>query len=504
MPKVGLYLRLSRDDGEGCLESESISNQRMFLQQFLEKQGWTALSTYIDDGYTGTNFERPDFKRLLSDIEARRIDTVVCKDLSRLGRDQIGTLYYYQVYFPSKGVRFISASDGTDSASPGGMNKVLPFLAAANDFYPADISGKVRTALTSRKEEGLFIGAQAPLGYQKDAAQKGHLIVNPQTAPIIQALFHDYLTHGSVLGTAKRLTEQGIPTPSQWRALGPKQQRFVGLWSDTMVRRILTNPTYAGHLTQNRSQKVNYKVNKKVSIPQEKWITVQNTHEPMICQQEFDRVQEMLATHSYVSQSSGAGHLLTGLAFCADCGSPMTYVKESETRTYMVCKGHRMGGRLKTCTSHCAREDYVLAAVQTALRHLSQRLDAEAMVQGVSQNCNREQRLRQMETARRRLEGCKRVAQSLYTDKATGALRPAEFDELFQRNRDEREQLERYLEENAASLEQDLVQDDLHEAVRQILSFEHLDRGTLVALVRQVLIHERKEIAIAFRFQKPE
>ena len=194
--RVGLYLRLSRDDGADSQESMSIGNQRAFLLRYAEECGWSAVEIYIDDGYTGTNFQRPDFQRMIEDIEQKKIDTVLTKDLSRLGRDQIGTLYYLQVYFPSKGVRYIAVSEGIDT-SLGGGSITTPFLAAANDFYTADISRKVRAALDIRKQNGLFIGAAAPLGYQKDPESKGHLLPDLQTAWIVRKIFQDYLCHGN-------------------------------------------------------------------------------------------------------------------------------------------------------------------------------------------------------------------------------------------------------------------------------------------------------------------
>ena len=501
-PKVGLYLRLSRDDGDTD-ESMSITNQRDFLQKYVAGRGWQVTNIYIDDGYTGTNFQRPDFQRLLKDIEKCQIDTVITKDFSRLGRDQIGTMYYYQVYFPQMQVRYIAVNEGIDTAAGNSNEIMLPFLAAYNDFYTADISRKVRSALDTRKGNGFFIGAQAPLGYQKDPMQKGHLVPDPETAPVIQNLFQIYLSCGSVIGTAKRMTEMGIPTPSEWKQTLPTQQRFPGMWNETMVRRILTNPTYAGHLTQNRARKLGYKVAKKVALPQEEWIIVPNTHIPLVSQQEFDRVQEMIRVRSYLP-TAGEGHLLTGMAFCADCGSPMTYVRESDTRTYMVCQGYRKGGRLRYCTAHCMREDFVIESIRQQLQMMAQRLDAEALGKSATVDYSHQQLLKQIQSAKRKLDQCKMMMQSLYRDKTNGTLSEEEFAELFQKNRQEREQLTHYIEESGTHLEQENAQEQLLERVRQMLSFENLDRGVLSTLVDRVLIHENKEIEIIVRFRKPE
>lgn len=289
-PKVALYLRLSRED-EGGGESASIESQRSYLRQYVEKQGWQVAGEYIDDGYSGLNFDRPQFQRLLADIRRGAVNTVLTKDLSRLGRDQIFTAYYYQIYFPQHDVRYISVAEGFDSAQTGVESALFPFLTAANDFYTADISRKVRAALTARKREGRFIGSFAPFGYQKDRERPGHLLPEPETAEVVKAMFQAYLRLGSVSGVARMLTGQGVPTPAQVQG----RTDTSGVWSATMVRRILTNPTYAGHLTQNRRVKVNYKIKKRRTLPETEWITVRNTHQAIIGQEEFDRVQSRLA-----------------------------------------------------------------------------------------------------------------------------------------------------------------------------------------------------------------
>lgn len=294
-PRVGLYLRLSRDDDRAG-ESMSIENQRSYLTRYVGERSWTVTDTYVDDGYSGSNFERPGFRRLLEDIRQGKIDTVITKDLSRLGRDQIGTAFYYQIYFPQRRVRYIAVAEGFDTEEAGGSSVLFPFLTAANDFYTADISRKVRIALTARRRAGKFIGAAPPLGYRKDPEESGHLVVDPEGAAVVRRIFRMYLDKPSVIGVARALTEQGVPTPARYKGGNGSS----GVWSDTMVRRILTNPTYAGHLTQHRREKINYKVERRVAVPPEEWIIVRDTHEPVVSQTEFDRVQALLAARKQV------------------------------------------------------------------------------------------------------------------------------------------------------------------------------------------------------------
>ena len=498
--RVGLYLRLSRDDGPDSQVSMSIENQREFLSRYVAGQGWSVTDVYIDDGFTGTNFDRPDFRRLIADIEAGHVNTVITKDLSRLGRDQIGTLHYLQVYFPSRRVRYIAVGEGIDTAQGGGIT--TPFLAAANDFYTADISRKVRAALDTRKQGGLFIGAAPPMGYQKDAGRKGHLVPDLEAAWIIRKIFRDYLDCGSVLGAAKTLTEEGIPTPSAYKRAGPAQTRFPGVWSATMVRRILTNPTYAGHLTQNRRQKLGYKTKACRNLPREEWIIVPNTHEPLVAQAVFDQAQAMLAVRSYIPQG-GREHLLTGLVFCGDCGAPMTYVRDGP-RSYMVCQSYRRGGRLGLCTSHMIREDAVVEMLRVQLRRLTQTLDVSDLGPVGEPDMSRGQLRQQAQRLERRVEQCKQVAASLYQDKTTGQLTAQEFQELFEENRTRRQDLERQLEECQAELERAVDHGEWQEQAGRLLRFETLDRNIVTTLVERVVIHGNKDVEFRFKFRKPD
>lgn len=360
MPRVGVYLRLSREDEGGPGESQSIENQRRIVSEYLTGQNWSVAAEYVDDGFSGMKTERPAFRRLLRDIEAGRIDTVVTKDLSRLGRDYLATGEYLERYFPEHGVRYIAVGDHIDTAGAEGAGFMTPLLSVFNDLYARDISRKVRAALNSKKAAGQFIGARPPYGYRKDAQDRGHLVPDPETAPTVRWMFRRYAAAGSVLGLAKALTRRGVPTP----AGAPD-----GVWNDTTVRRILTNPTYAGHLTQNRSRKVSPKSEKRARLPRSDWIVVTDTHTPLVTEEEFSGVQELLGRRGY-RRADGRRHVLSGLVFCADCGGGMSYARSGD-RTYLVCQRSRRSGELRQCTSHCVREDAVEEAVRTCLRTLA-------------------------------------------------------------------------------------------------------------------------------------
>lgn len=502
-PKVAIYLRLSRDD-KRMDESESITNQRTYLQNYVQAKGWTVAEEYVDDGCSGTTFDRPGFQRMIKDIEKKLINVVVVKDSSRLGRDRVYGGYYTDVYFPQHNIRYISVNDNIDTGEGIGDSRLAVMMSAFNELYPLDISYKVRSTLTMKKKEGKFIGSSPPIGYLKDPVDKGRLVIDPVTAPLVRRIFHSYLECGSVIGVAKALTEQGIPTPSEYRQQKNTQKRFPGNWNDTMVRRILTNPTYAGHLTQNRAMKISYKVKKKINLPQKEWITIPNTHEAIINQDEFDRVQKALEVHSYHSQK-GNTHLLTGIAFCADCGSPMTYVKESPTRTYMVCQGYRRAGRLRLCSSHCIRESYVEEAITDALREFVHKaVNQDELEKSAYKNEPYQQLQKQLAKAEQEIEDCRRTLNSLYHDKVSGKFSDAEFDDLHQDIKRRRELAEQQIEQLRTFMEQSNAEEEFRKRIREALKFDKLDRPTVLALIEKVFIHDDKEIEIVFRFRNPE
>lgn len=453
-------------------ESMSIENQRSYLLDYAAGRGWTVEKIYQDDGWTGTNFRRPGFQALLADIEDGRIDLVLTKDLSRLGRDQAGTVYYYQCYFPAHGVRYVAAAEGFDTTA-GQSAIALPFLAAANDFYTADISRKVRAALDTRRRQGLFIGAAPPLGYRKDPDRKGGLLPDPKTAWVAQAVFSTYLARTSVRGTARALTAAGVPTPAQCKG-GPP-----GAWSDTMVRRVLTNPTYAGHLTQNRSEKAGYKVDRRRYHSPSQWTVVPNTHPPLVSQADFDRVQALLAVRSYTPKG-GPPHRLTGLIFCGDCGSPMAYAKEG-TNLYLMCRRSRSGGG---CTSHRISEDKVLSALKKELDRLTAgvALPTPAPAEGNAK-------------ARRTLEGelrlLRQAGAALYRDRAAGVLEPGEFASLLEAHRAAVRQTEGRLAALAPAPPPPAGLPDL------------LTRPALLALVERIEIGAGGSLTLSFRFRDP-
>lgn len=288
MNDTALYSRLSRDDGiEDCI-SQSIINQQSLLQDFADKNKFSVYDIYSDDGYSGTDFNRPDFKRMISDIRNGFVKNVIVKDLSRLGRDYVMTGFYIERFFPENNVRFIAVNDNMDTNYSESL-ELSPFKAVMNDMYARDISKKVRVSLDTLKRQGKFIGSSAPYGYQKDMGNKNHLIEDKNVSDIVRLIFDMFIDGKSYTQITDYLNNNDIKSPLQY-----KKDLSVGKWNSTTVKNILINETYAGNLTQNKRKKVNCKINKRVAILKEQWITVKNTHQPIVSYDIFCQVQQII------------------------------------------------------------------------------------------------------------------------------------------------------------------------------------------------------------------
>lgn len=484
MEPAALYLRLSQEDGERWGESQSISNQRTFLSQYCRQNGFTVSACYIDDGYTGTNFNRPGFQKLIQDIEQGKVKTVITKDLSRLGRDYIETGRYVDCFFPEKGVRYIAVNDGVDTGSEESAgNDMSAFKTVFNDFYAKDVSKKVRSALTAKRRAGQFIGAWAPYGYQKDPSCPGRLQPDPDSAPVVQRIYRDFLKGKSIRSIAGSLTQEGIPTPLEKRG----SLKGTGRWNESTIRRILTCETYVGNLTQNQSKTVSYKVKKRVSVPKEEWIVVPNTHEPLISKEEFQMAQQIFSTRPS-AQEPKEQHLLSGLVFCGGCGSPMTFVKDGP-RTYLVCSSSRRYPG--SCKTHCIREDQVEQTLLDSLRELCKNIPPQSLYPEFPKK-SRELAARELRSAKEQLDFYQRTSRE--AENFPNIRRQfLGYCEAWQRKVD--------------ALEEELTAENPEDrrklAARELLGFEQPERPAIQALVKKIVVHGDKSLDLHFLFPDP-
>ncbi|MDY4430281.1 recombinase family protein, partial [Evtepia sp.] len=288
--RAALYIRLSKEDeNEG--PSQSVTNQQSLLNEFVQQQGLSVYDTYVDDGWSGTSFDRPAFQRMIGDIEAGKVNLVITKDLSRLGRDYIMTGHYMERYFPEKGVRYISLLDGIDTGVESIANDITPFRAIMNDMYAKDISKKIRSVKGDKQRKGQFIGGKPVYGYKMHPTEKNKIVIDEGAAPTVRRIFALALEGMSCRQIAARLNAEGVPTPAAYAGLpvahpGP----YTGLWSSERISELLQNETYIGNMVQGRSVKISYKSKKCRKQPRENWVVVEGTHQPLVDKETFQQV----------------------------------------------------------------------------------------------------------------------------------------------------------------------------------------------------------------------
>lgn len=290
--KVGIYIRLSKEDvKDKQKESESVINQRNLIIDYLKNKNLTIEKEYVDDGYSGTSFNRPAFNELIKDIESKKINMVITKDLSRLGRDYIKTGYYIEEYFPMKKVRYISILDNIDTFSDKSNNDIAPFKALFNDMQSKDTSKKIRSILNNLKHQGKFIGNSACFGYKKDPENKHKLIIDDYASKIVRKIFDMALNNYSVNEILKYLNDNKIQTPKDYK-LNINEHK----WSKTSIYQILHNYMYTGNMTQGVQTKLSYKSNKRIFLDKSHWIIVPNTHKNIITEEEYNKINSFIHT----------------------------------------------------------------------------------------------------------------------------------------------------------------------------------------------------------------
>lgn len=517
---AAIYLRLSRDDEDidgSKSESNSISSQRDMIRSFIRKQDDMEIyDIYVDDGFSGANFDRPEFKRMMADIEAGNVNCVIVKDLSRLGRDYIEAGRLIQKDLPALNVRFIAVTDHFDSltADYHETSLVLPVKNFVNDSYCRDISGKVRSHQKVKREKGEFIGAFAVYGYCKDGKDKNRLVPDSYAAQIVKNIFDWKLDGMSCAAIAGKLNGLGILSPLEYKK--SKGERFAtgfptkvkAGWSSQAVKRILSNEIYTGTMVQGRREKISYKLDKCREKPKEEWIRVEGTHVPVVAREAFDSVQKFLPVDSRTSGREGKPHLFCGLLFCGDCMEPMTRrvnrYKGAEKVSF-ICPTRNSG---LGCTRHTIPEDELRRALLKGLQSQAALFLDESRVlsriEGMEMDFGELSRYDQ-EIARLRGEEQKYLAlrSGLYEDMKAGIITQEDFysfrgiyEEQYARIQDaigKQEEMVRALFKAGVASGIRL------ERFREALELTELNRDVLVAFVDRILVYEDKRICLELK-----
>ena len=539
---AAMYLRLSRDDnatkgssitkGESTAksgntvdaagiksESNSIGSQRELIRAYIQGQPDIELyDIYVDDGFSGSNFERPEFKRMMDDVQAGRVNCIIVKDLSRFGRDYIESGRYIQKIFPALGVRFIALTDHFDSlcADAGESGIVLPVKNFINDSYCRDISTKVKSQLAVKRKAGEYLAAFAVYGYRKSAGDKNRLVIDDYAAGIVRRIFEWKISGMAMAAIAEKLNALHVLSPREYKkSLGLNYHGgFSGVgeakWSSSAVKRILTNEVYLGHLLQGKTEKVNYKIKKNIEKPREEWVRAENTHEPIISVSDFEIVQNLLQADGRISPENGEVSPFMGLLFCGDCGEQMvrrTSRYKDSCKIYYICSTKNRG---EGCSRHSIEESRLAELVETAVcSYVNTLLQQEKLFQKVKgQEANLEAVIGcQKEMARLRNEQDKylRLCGSLHEDLQKGIVTKEEFERLYREFWQKAEHLG-----HAQEMQEKLIQKMFQSGVscagkltefRDTLKLGKVDRHTLASLVKRIHIYEKKRIRIDFYFQ---
>jgi DNA invertase Pin-like site-specific DNA recombinase len=438
---TAIYARFSKDDGQSY-DSSSIETQKMMLEKYCKDNGYKVYDFYKDDGYTGLNFDRPNFQRMLRDIEDGKINLVITKDQSRLGRDYIQTGYYTEIYFLDHNVRYIAINDGADTAKPENAD-FMPFRNIINNMYSKDISRKVKSAKRQRAYNGLFINPQAPYGYEKDPNNKNKLIIDEEAAKIVKEIFRLSLEGKGNMQIAKAITAKRVLVPSAYKTLqGLKgfghfnkkgKADYDYTWSYTTILNILRDRVYVGDMINRKFEVINYKTKKLVAVPKEKHIVVENTHEPIISREDYERVQQLI-TARYMPPKHTEQNIFRGLLVCAGCGKRMSLAyrtikskgKSIEQRPIFRCKSHY------TVPDECSRNNYIYYddiynQISASVRNVMNLVKAdeatlESARKKADKNANREKLFAEKSKIEKRLGTLSAVMRKLYEDCVTEVL----------------------------------------------------------------------------------
>ena len=508
------YFRLSREDGDKS-ESDSIKNQRLLVRDFASRKGIVLLEEYVDDGFTGTNFNRPSFIQLWNDIREGRINCVIVKDLSRLGRNYIEMGRYLTQWFPQFGVRVIAINDNYDSIDDRNVSNqiVVPFKNLINDAYCRDMSIKVRSQLDMKRKKGKFIGSFAAFGYEKDEINHNKLVIDETAGKVVELIFNMKLDGYSTLRIVEKLTELGIPTPLDYKRLCGRnfnsgfRSKLDSKWSATTVNRILRNEIYTGTMVQGKHRKVNYKVKKCIDVSEQDWIRVENTHEAIVPRNLFETVQKLMEKDTRVSPKEGSIYVLSGMVKCGGCGQNL--VRRMTSRAgkkyyYYYCTTYK---NKKGCSSHNISEkclyDTVFCSIQSTLSFLAKSVDLiSSMENRPLDNMGLELLNRQMEGQVKEINRYNDLKVKLYMDMTDGVISKEEFKDINATFTARLDRLNACLRDNERKKEKKLslnVNDIpwIHEFL-EFRNVTKLDRRVAVSLIESIVVYDKDRIEVIF------
>ena len=512
-----LYLRLSRDDGDKE-ESGSITGQRELLRDYISQH--PELREYairIDDGFSGSTFERPGFQKMIEDVKAGRTDCIIVKDLSRFGRNYLDAGEYIEKIFPFLGVRFIAVNDNYDSLGErkSSDDLIIPFKNLINEAYCRDISMKIRSQLEIKRKNGQFLGSFAAFGYLKDEQDKYKLVVDQYAADIVRDIFKWKLEGISPQDIADALNKLGVLSPMEYkRSLGMKyttsfKTSAKAAWSAGTVIRILKNPIYTGVLIQGKETTPSYKVHKRIAKDKSEWTVIEDSHEAIISEIDFDSVQKVLKCDTRRSPDDKAVGLFSGMLFCGDCGASMvrkTVPAGEKKYVYYVCSAHKQD---KSCSPHrmrdAALEEIVLDSLRQHIREVVNMSELLNITDTAPLRTAQAQKVqRQLDKKREEYEKLQKLLMSLYENLTDGVIDREEYARLkasFTARADEAEKQMDALRESLNDIQSHGTENVWMNEFIKRQELASLDRAVVVALIDKILIHSNDMVEIIYRWQ---
>ena len=514
---AGIYIRLSQEDKNKKYESdsESIINQKEILKDYCLKNGFNLIDEYVDDGYSGTNFDRPGFIRLIEDIKNKKINLVVVKDLSRLGRDHVMTGYYIETYFPENKIRFISIVENYDSMKNQASNDSSTFIIACNDYYSKQNSLKIRNVLDSKRRDGKFIGSKPCYGYMRDPKDKGHLIIDPNTAQYVKLIFELRSNDIGISEIATRLTKLRAPTPSSYKnkiISTITKEEYV--WSIHSVKKILENRMYTGDMVQHTQTKISYKSKKKIKLDQSLWVIVENTHEPLVDKEIFRIINKKRDNHNRKVEvkTKRPIRLLEGLIYCKECGNRLGVIYRKNHNYWTInCNRYARDPIREKCKTHFFPydnfEEEVLEQLKILLSNLFKELNVKELNAEIINGTNLG--TKSFDEIKKSIEKdilkLSSNIQTAYQDRIDGNITLESYKMIVSPY----EQKKRILKDKLEEIELEILKrknaankiPNYTKKIKELLNIEKPNRDLLFTIIDRIEADEYRNVTIKFKYK---
>ncbi len=519
---VALYIRLSKEDGDKE-ESESITNQRKLLREYAKENKYNVYDEYVDDGYTGTNFDRPDFIRLIGDIEAGKVNMVITKDLSRLGRDYIETGRYIETYFPENQIRYIAVLDDVDTFLDKNCDTVA-FKNIMNDYYAKTTSKNIKKTKNRKKKEGFYYTSYAPFGYKK-VSKSGDLEIDEPQAKIVRRIFELFLSGMGTYQIANLLTDEGILPPGLQKNMlccTKHMTQTTDKWNHNAVKRILTNEIYIGNCVQNKTKKISYKSKKLVSLPPEQQTVIRNHHEPIISLEVWEATQKMMQ-NSKNTKKRETDVLLKGLLYCFHCNNKLSVRSKLDNRKtgqvirrYIVCGTAEKKYSNKKCFNQYIKydlfEEKIIEKITEVLQIYLNSADFnsnEVLDKALESQGNKASIEKKIENLESELAKIAKKIEILYTDKLNGLLEEQDYQTFYESLLEERHRTKDIIAEAREELTEyedaDIsykMQENMKKIIERIVEKQEYSKEIVNQLIKKIEVDKDKKVTIYFNFME--